>query len=203
VSFGSRKETVKSITENREFREAYLWAYLKRMVPFQIRSMRTERDWSQAKAGEILGKPQNVISRLESPAYGKLSIQTLLEIAKGFDVGLLIKFVPYSRLVREYEDVSLEALKAASPTADFPNELVALRKWADESDEEFWEAETKSNVVTSDKFLKTTPHTQTSDAFTLRYLVGVSKTSATVEPSKLSAEAEPEISALSQSAAAA
>lgn len=109
--------------------------------------MRTERNWSQITAGEILGKPQNVISRLESPAYGKLSIQTLLEVAKGFDVGLLIKFVPYSRLLREYEDVSIDALKAASPNEKFPDELAALNKWANESDEDFWEVEPESELV--------------------------------------------------------
>src|SRR5258708_3756206 len=90
--------------------------------------MRTEREWSQAKAGEILGKPQNVISRLESPAYGKLSIQTLMEIAQGFDVGLIIKFVPFSRFLNEYNDVSFGALSAPSPTDKA--EIQAIWHWA-------------------------------------------------------------------------
>lgn len=101
------------------------------MVPFQIRTMREERGWSQGRAGEALGKPQNVISRLESPAYGKLTLQTLLEIARGFDVGLLIKFVPFSRLVREYEDVSDVALSAKSVSDKV--EAAKLKAWASES----------------------------------------------------------------------
>jgi transcriptional regulator with XRE-family HTH domain len=90
--------------------------------------MREEREWSQAKAGQAIGKPQNVISRLESPAYGKITLQTLLDIANGFDVGLLIKFVPLSRLVKEYEDLSPEALSAKSVCDE--KEVEKLEKWA-------------------------------------------------------------------------
>ncbi len=156
MSFGSRKEIAKKIIESKEYRDAYSWTYLKKSIPFQIRTMRTERDWSQVKAGEILGKPQNVISRLESPAYSKLTLQTLVELAKGFDAGLIIKFVPYSRLLREYEDVSFSALSAPSPTKKFKDEIEAILKWADEDKEEdgFWEekVDTHTNVLTSPAF---------------------------------------------------
>jgi transcriptional regulator with XRE-family HTH domain len=92
--------------------------------------MRDERGWSQEKAGEALGKPQSVISRYESPDYGRVSLQTLREIASGYDVGLLIKFVPFSRLVQEYEDVSAGALSAKSLSD--PTEAAKLQVWATE-----------------------------------------------------------------------
>jgi transcriptional regulator with XRE-family HTH domain len=94
--------------------------------------MRDERGWSQSFTGEKIGKPQNVVSRLESPTYGKLTVQTLLEIAHGFDVGLLIKFVPFSRLVREYEHLSIGALSAKS--VDDKEEAQELEKWAAEEE---------------------------------------------------------------------
>jgi hypothetical protein len=100
---------------------------IKRIVPFQIRTMRDEREWSQGQAGKAIGKPQNVISRLESLNYGKLSLQTLVEVAQGFDVGLLIKFVPFSRLVKEYEDLSANALSAKSVSD--PSEIAKLEAW--------------------------------------------------------------------------
>ncbi len=90
--------------------------------------MRDERGWSQQQAGKELQKTQSLISRFESPAYAKLSLQTLVEIADGFDVGLLIKFVPFSRLVREYEDVSAVALSAKSVTDK--KEVAKLEAWA-------------------------------------------------------------------------
>lgn len=141
MGFGSRQETAKAIKESKEFREAYLWSYLKRHIPFQVRTMRTERDWNQGKAAEALGKGQSSISRYESPDYGKVTLKSLLEIAKGFDVGLLVKFVPYSRLLAEYDDVSFDALRAASPTDQFPEELEAIDRWAAErEDDGFWDA---------------------------------------------------------------
>lgn len=127
MSFVSKKTRVERLLKSKASRDAYVLENIKRMVPFQIRTMREEREWSQAQAGEAIGKPQNVISRLESPAYGKLTLQTLLDIAKGFDVGLLIKFVPFSRLVREYEDLSPEALSAKSLSDE--KEVAELRAW--------------------------------------------------------------------------
>jgi len=61
-----------------------------------------------------------------------MTLQTLVEIAEGFDVGLLIKFVPFSRLVREYEDVSFAALSVAS--VDDTEEAKKLEAWAAEGD---------------------------------------------------------------------
>ena len=42
---------------------------------------------------------QNAISRLENPYYGKATLTTLKRIASAYDVGLLVEFVPFSRLV--------------------------------------------------------------------------------------------------------
>jgi transcriptional regulator with XRE-family HTH domain len=128
VQLLSKKTIAKKLSEDRKFRDSYVLEHVKRSIPFQVRAMRDERGWSQARAGEALGKPQNVISRYESPAYGKLNLQTLLEIASGFGVGLLIKFVPLSRFVREYDDVSPAALSAKSVAEK--EEIAALNAWA-------------------------------------------------------------------------
>lgn len=127
MSLLSKKTLTKKLRQSKKFREAYVFEHIKRHIPFQVRTMREERKWSQAEAGQAIGKPQNVISRLESPAYGKLTLQTLLDVAAGFDVGLLIKFVPFSRLVKEYENLSPEALSAKSITDE--EEAKKLEKW--------------------------------------------------------------------------
>lgn len=128
MSLLSKKTLAKKLLTNKSFRKAFVYEHIKRSIPFQIRTMRTERKWSQAKAGEMLSKQQNAISRLESPAYGKMNLQTLMEVAEGFDVGLLIKFVPFSRLVKEYEDVSFESLSAKSVSDKA--EAQKLEAWA-------------------------------------------------------------------------
>jgi transcriptional regulator with XRE-family HTH domain len=54
---------------------------------------------SQERAVEKLGMNQNAISRLENPYYGKATLTTLKRIASAYDVGLLVEFVPFSRLI--------------------------------------------------------------------------------------------------------
>lgn len=54
---------------------------------------------SQEQAVEKLGMNQNAISRLENPYYGKATLTTLKRIASAHDVGLLVEFVPFSRLI--------------------------------------------------------------------------------------------------------
>jgi transcriptional regulator with XRE-family HTH domain len=46
-----------------------------------------------------VGIKQQALSRLENPYYGKATLSTLKKIAAGCDVGLLVEFVPFSRLV--------------------------------------------------------------------------------------------------------
>ena len=177
MSFGSRKELIQNIVADKEFRDFYSESYLKKSIPFQLKTMRTERDWSQSKAGEILGKGQNAISRLESPSYGKLTVQTLIELARGFDVGLIIKFVPFSRLLREYEDVSFEALSSPSPTVQFPSELQALNEWSEEEVGEFWEAE-ETNVLSSPHFASEPVEQAKTNHYSLFYITDVPKIEA-------------------------
>jgi transcriptional regulator with XRE-family HTH domain len=72
-------------------------SHINKTLAFQIRSLRGEL--SQEKAMEKLGMNQNAISRLENPYYGKATLTTLKRIASAYDIGLLVEFVPYSRLM--------------------------------------------------------------------------------------------------------
>jgi transcriptional regulator with XRE-family HTH domain len=83
-------------------------------VAFQIRALRDQRDWTQKDLAEKAGKPTNSISRLEDPDYGKLTLTTLLEMAKAFDVALLVQFVEYDDWLNRMADVSPPALRKRS-----------------------------------------------------------------------------------------
>lgn len=95
---------------NKEFRNAYVSAQVRTGVAHQIRALRNERNWSQEELGKRSGKPQSVISRLEDPDYGKLSVQTLLDLASAFDVALMVGFVAFSEMLEKIQDVSPERL---------------------------------------------------------------------------------------------
>ena len=95
---------------NKEFRHAFVAEHLRTGVAYQIRALREKRGWSQAELGRRTGKPQSVISRLEDPDYGRLSLKTLLEVAAAFDVALLVQFAAFSELLKRFSDLSPEAL---------------------------------------------------------------------------------------------
>jgi transcriptional regulator with XRE-family HTH domain len=113
---------------NPEYRDAYVEESVATSLPFQIKALREQpgREWSQAELGERAGMRQNAISRLEDAESGTPSITTLLRLARAFDVALLVKFVPFSKLLSEFADVSFEALSAQS----FDEELPQLQQLA-------------------------------------------------------------------------
>lgn len=125
-----REKLVKKLT-NKEYRDAWVDESVKTVIPYQIQAMRNQRDWSQDILGKKAGMKQNVISRLESMNYGNLSVSTLLRIAHGLDCSLLVKFVPFSRLVREFEDVSPGALQVSS----FSDDYGSLMSWIEKVEE--------------------------------------------------------------------
>jgi transcriptional regulator with XRE-family HTH domain len=122
----SKPDFVSRLIRNKKFRDSYSYELVRTGIPFQMRALREQRGWTQADLAEAIGKPRSVITRLESPGYGKLSLKSLFEIASGFDVGLMVKFVPFSRLLREYEDVSSEALACKG----IFSERERLQRWA-------------------------------------------------------------------------
>ena len=116
---------------NKDYRDAYVEEKVATSLPFQIRALREQsaRQWSQAELGRRAEMRQNAISRLEDAESGTPSISTLLRLARAFDVALLVKFVPFSKLLSEFSDLSFEALSVPS----FDEELPQLEQAAIQS----------------------------------------------------------------------
>lgn len=122
----SRNKRLVTKLKNKEYRDAYVAANAQNGVAFQVRAMRQSRRWTQEELANRAGKKQNTISRLEGPSYGKMTLQTLIDLASAFDVALLVKFVPYSKFLAETQDVSPEALDSKSFEAELPSLDYAL-----------------------------------------------------------------------------
>lgn len=95
--------------EDKEFRDGYLEGHVKMFIAEQIKCLRGDK--SQKEFAKELGTTQSVVSRLENPEYGKVTIQTLLEIASKLDIALLVRFASYPEFLEVTSDFSENAFK--------------------------------------------------------------------------------------------
>jgi transcriptional regulator with XRE-family HTH domain len=117
VNINERRDELIKQLRNKEYRDAFVNASINVGVPSQIWALREqkEREWSQKELGDKAGMAQESISRIEDPSRGSVSnLKTLLRLASAFDVGLIVRFVPFSQLVEWKLKLSLEALEAES-----------------------------------------------------------------------------------------
>ncbi len=81
-----------------EFRKQLIDEHINVGIAFQIRSLRNRQDLKQTDLARKLNIKQPLVSAWENPNYGKYTLNTLKDLAKAFDVGLLVRFVPFSTL---------------------------------------------------------------------------------------------------------
>lgn len=113
MSIQQEREALKKRLHSRKHREAFVSASVDQTIPLQVRALRLsrERSWTQEDLALRAGMKQEAISRLESPNYGKFNIRTLKQLAAAFDVGLIVRFAPFSELAEWEINMSPESLE--------------------------------------------------------------------------------------------
>ena len=126
VGLSWSEEFVRQLDE-REMRHAYMADQVRTRIALQIRALRdqAERRWSQVELGRRAGKPQNVISRIENPDYGQLTLQTLFDMAEAFDLPLYVDFSEWEDWLERMKDIDTRTLKRRSFELDW---LVSLSR---------------------------------------------------------------------------
>ena len=94
----------------RGYRAEYMSGRVRTSIPLQIRALREQRGLNQTEYAKVTGKKQSVISRLENTEYGRVSVQTLLDIAAALDIALVVKYCTHEDFVGLMSAVSDEAL---------------------------------------------------------------------------------------------
>lgn len=93
-----RKQIVSSLMD-KEYRDEFVSEEVNEILPAQIRALRENTPLTQKELAKKLGTTQTVVSQLENPNYGRYSLSTLKRLASVFDVGLIVRFVPFSELI--------------------------------------------------------------------------------------------------------
>jgi transcriptional regulator with XRE-family HTH domain len=106
-------KTWKKLTDP-EYRKAFVSSQINIRIPFQIRALMKERGWKQEDLAKAAGMLQPRISGLLSPGKTRPNIETLRRLAEAFDCGLIVRFAPFSELVRWSEEFDPESFSAPS-----------------------------------------------------------------------------------------
>jgi hypothetical protein len=94
------------------YRDSFVGARCRRFLAHQVRALRGEM--SQSEFGKLIEKPQSVVSRLEDPSYGKMTLNSLLDVAAKTDRALLVQFVDWKVLLKMSADDSEESSAPAA-----------------------------------------------------------------------------------------
>jgi transcriptional regulator with XRE-family HTH domain len=97
--------------DRKAYRDGYLQAKVRGMIAYQIQALREKTSLNQTDFAERIGKTQSVVSRLEDTEYGRVSVQTLLDVACALDVALVVKFASYPDFLTQTRDASVAALQ--------------------------------------------------------------------------------------------
>lgn len=92
--------------KSKMYRDAYLESQVHGWISHQFRALRISMGLTQKEMAQKIGKPQSVVSRLENDDYGKVSVQTLLDVAHAIDIALLVQFVSYPDFLVRMRDKS-------------------------------------------------------------------------------------------------
>jgi transcriptional regulator with XRE-family HTH domain len=103
---------ISKLLSNRSSRESYIRAKLNVLIPSQIKALRLNRQWTQTQLGEESEMKQARISAMEKPGEVAFTLETLIRLASAFRVGLQVKFVPHSVMVKWENDHSQDAFNA-------------------------------------------------------------------------------------------
>ena len=97
--------------ESKKYRDGYLQARVRGYIAYQMQALREKLDMTQEAFASLTGKKQSAISRLEDTEYGRVSVQTLLDVASATNVALVVKFVSYPEFLNQTRLMNPEFLR--------------------------------------------------------------------------------------------
>lgn len=105
----------------KELRDIYVESAISDVISTQIFNLRKSRNrnWSQRDLAKKVKMAQPRIAVLEGADYENYTISTLKRLASAFDVALIVKFAPFSELIKFKENFSSHDLQIPSFNEEF------------------------------------------------------------------------------------
>ncbi len=97
-----RSSLISKLHTSQTTRTAYIFAKLGVLVPSQVRALRLKSGDMpfQKDLAHVANMQQSRISMLETPGGANVTLETLAKVAAAFKVGVVVKFVPFSEMLR-------------------------------------------------------------------------------------------------------
>jgi transcriptional regulator with XRE-family HTH domain len=108
-----RSNLISRLISERDFRADYIRAKLDVLIPSQLRGLRRRNDLTQPQLAEMAGMKQARISAMETQGRVNFNRETLVRMAATYGVGLIVKFVPFSEMLKWENDYSQDIFVVA------------------------------------------------------------------------------------------
>ena len=105
------------------YRNSYVVHQTRQFLARQVRALRGDK--TQNEFGELLDKPQSVVSRLEDPNYGKWALQTLFDVAAKTNRAVIVRIVDYPTFLRFTSDMTDAAARPEAYEQDAVDSLAS------------------------------------------------------------------------------
>lgn len=103
---------------DKNYAHAYMEEHGNMLLAAQIKALREMRGLTQNQLAEMAGMKQERISALENVEYDAWTVKTLRKLARAFDTGLQVSFVPFSKVVIGIVNVSRDSIEVTPRTED-------------------------------------------------------------------------------------
>jgi len=96
-----RSHRISKLRNSRDSRASYIKTKLSVLVPAQLRALRLKSEAPrQEDLASLAGMKQSRISAMETPGAVNFNLETLVRLAATHKVGLVVKFVSFSEMLR-------------------------------------------------------------------------------------------------------
>ena len=112
-------ELINKLGNKKNVRKAYVRAKISVNLPSQIRALRLKQKMNQEDLAQEAEMKQPRISAMERPGATKFNLETLIRLAAAFKVGLIVKFAPFSEMLRWENEFSQDTFNVATIEEDF------------------------------------------------------------------------------------